>query len=51
MTGGYAAGGSRQTPTELRIKKDDKVLEIDFDDGVSFRIAPAEHVTEAMWWG
>ena len=41
MTGGYAAGGSRQTPTELRIKKDDKVLEIDFDDGVSFRI-PAE---------
>jgi len=33
--------GSRHTPTELRVKKDDKVLEVDFDDGASFRI-PAE---------
>lgn len=30
--------GSRHTPVELRIKKDDKVLEIDFDNGTSFRI-------------
>ncbi|MEP0338208.1 MAG: DUF971 domain-containing protein [Alphaproteobacteria bacterium] len=33
--------GSRHTPVELRIKKDDKVLEVDFDDGAKFRI-PAE---------
>lgn len=33
--------GSRHTPVELRVKKDDKVLEIDFDNGTSFRI-PAE---------
>jgi DUF971 family protein len=28
-------------PTELRLKKDEKVLEIDFDDGKQFRL-PAE---------
>lgn len=33
--------GSRHTPTEIRVRKEDKVLEIDFDDGASFRI-PAE---------
>ena len=33
--------GSRHTPTEVRIKKEEKVLEIDFDDGAHFSI-PAE---------
>ena len=28
-------------PTEIRIKKDEKVLEVDFNDGSSFRL-PAE---------
>ncbi len=34
-------GAPTPTPTELRVKKEEKVLEIDFDDGASFRI-PAE---------
>lgn len=30
--------GQSHTPTELRLNKDDKKLEIDFDDGKSFTI-------------
>jgi len=30
--------GSKHTPTEIRAKSDEKVLEIDFDDGKSFRL-------------
>ncbi len=33
--------GSRHQPTEIRLKRDEKVLEVDFDDGKSFRL-PAE---------
>lgn len=33
--------GSRHIPTELRVKKEEKRLEVDFDDGQSFSI-PAE---------
>lgn len=29
------------TPTEIRLKKEEKILEVDFDDGKSFRL-PAE---------
>jgi DUF971 family protein len=35
------AHGTRVKPTEIRLKRDDKVLEIDFEDGRSFRL-PAE---------
>ena len=38
MTGQY---GNRHHPLEIRVKRDEKVLEIDFDDGRSFRL-PAE---------
>jgi DUF971 family protein len=31
--------GSRAQPTEIRLKRDEKVLEVDFDDGKSFRLA------------
>ena len=33
--------GSKAVPTELRVLKDEKILEVDFDDGATFRI-PAE---------
>jgi len=33
--------GTQHTPTEIRIKRDEKVLEVDFEDGRSFRL-PAE---------
>lgn len=33
--------GSRSQPTEIRLKREEKVLEIDFDDGRSFSL-PAE---------
>jgi len=33
--------GTQHTPTEIRIKRDEKVLEVDFEDGSSFRL-PAE---------
>lgn len=33
--------GNRHRPTEIRLKRDEKILEIDFDDGRSFRL-PAE---------
>ncbi len=35
------AYGSRHRPAEIRLKRAEKVLEIDFDDGASFRL-PAE---------
>ena len=35
------AYGNRRHPVEIRLKHDEKVLEIDFDDGRSFRL-PAE---------
>ena len=39
-TGGL---GTRHWPVELRLKTADKILEIDFDDGKSFRL-PAEYL-------
>ncbi|MCP5367766.1 MAG: DUF971 domain-containing protein [Hyphomicrobiales bacterium] len=33
--------GSRHHPKEIRLKKDEKVLEVDFEDGKTFRL-PAE---------
>ena len=33
--------GSESWPSEIRLKKDEKILEIDFDDGLSFAL-PAE---------
>lgn len=33
--------GNRRHPVEIRLKREEKVLEIDFDDGRSFRL-PAE---------
>jgi DUF971 family protein len=36
-----ATYGSVHKPTEIRLKSEEKVLEIDFDDGTSFRL-PAE---------
>ena len=33
--------GNRHRPTEIRLKREEKALEIDFDDGRSFRL-PAE---------
>jgi len=33
--------GTQHTPTEIRLKRDEKVLEVDFEDGKSFRL-PAE---------
>jgi DUF971 family protein len=35
------AYGNRHRPREIRLKRDEKVLELDFDDGRSFRL-PAE---------
>ncbi|MFO1127451.1 MAG: DUF971 domain-containing protein [Rhodospirillales bacterium] len=39
--GGGPAYGNRHHPREIRLKREEKVLEIDFDDGASFRL-PAE---------
>lgn len=36
-----ASLGTRHRPLEIRLKRDEKVLEIDFDDGRRFRL-PAE---------
>ena len=36
-----APTGTRHTPREIRLKRADKVLEVDFEDGASFRL-PAE---------
>ncbi len=36
-------GGTRQWPVEIRLKTADKILEIDFDDGKTFRY-PAEYL-------
>ena len=33
--------GTRHRPTEIRLKREEKALEIDFEDGKSFRL-PAE---------
>jgi DUF971 family protein len=43
MTGppGSAPLGARHWPTEIRLRRADKVLEVDFDNGVTFRY-PAE---------
>ena len=38
MTDPYS---NRHTPTEIRVKREEKVLEVDFDDGSSFAL-PAE---------
>jgi len=35
--------GTRQWPVEIRLKTADKILEIDFDDGRTFRL-PAEYL-------
>jgi DUF971 family protein len=35
------APGTRVNPTEIRLKRDEKVLEIDYEDGQTFRL-PAE---------
>lgn len=35
--------GSRHRPTEIRLKRDEKVLEVDFEDGRSFCL-PAEYL-------
>lgn len=36
-------GGTRHWPVEIRLKKAEKALEIDYDDGKSFRL-PAEYL-------
>ncbi len=36
-------GGTEHWPTELRLKRNEKVLEISFDDGKRFRL-PAEYL-------
>ncbi|MBV8132544.1 MAG: DUF971 domain-containing protein, partial [Alphaproteobacteria bacterium] len=38
-----SAGGTTRWPLELRLKKEEKLLEIGFDDGVRFRL-PAEYL-------
>ena len=35
--------GSKHVPTEIRVHKEDKVLEVTFDNGESFRL-PAEYL-------
>jgi len=37
------ASGTQHRPTEIRLKKEEKVLEVDFEDGQSFRL-PAEYL-------
>ena len=41
MTSAAGAYGSTRWPTEVRLKKAEKLLEIDYDDGATFRF-PAE---------
>ncbi len=41
MSGGEAQYGTRYRPTEIRLKKAEKILEVDFDNGESFAL-PAE---------
>ncbi len=41
MSGGEAQYGTRYRPTEIRLKKAEKILEVDFDNGKSFAL-PAE---------
>jgi DUF971 family protein len=43
MSGEKQGLGTRHWPTEIRLKTADKALEIDFDDGRSFRY-PAEYL-------
>lgn len=31
--------GSRHRPTEIRLKQEEKILEVDFDDGQTFRLS------------
>jgi DUF971 family protein len=38
-----AAAGTKHWPVEIRLKKAEKALEIDFDDGRTFRL-PAEYL-------
>ena len=40
MSQGY---GNRHQPTEIRLKRETKTLEVDFDDGTSFAL-PAEYL-------
>lgn len=40
MSEGY---GNRRHPVEIRLKREEKVLEIDYDDGARFRL-PAEYL-------
>lgn len=40
MSQGY---GNRHQPTEIRLKRESKTLEVDFDDGTSFAL-PAEYL-------
>ena len=40
MSGGL---GNRHRPLEIRLKREEKVLEVDFDDGARFRL-PAEYL-------
>ncbi len=35
--------GTKHRPLEIRLKKEEKVLEVDFEDGCSFRL-PAEYL-------
>jgi len=35
--------GTTHKPTEIRLKKEEKILEVDFDDGKSF-VLPAEYL-------
>lgn len=35
--------GSKHTPTEIRLKREEKILEVDFDDGKTFSL-PAEYL-------
>lgn len=43
MSGQSQGLGTRHWPTEVRLKRADKALEVDFDDGRSFRY-PAEYL-------
>ena len=44
MTGGRIAElGTKHWPVEIRLKKAEKLLEVEFDDGTSFRY-PAEYL-------
>lgn len=43
MTGAGAGFGTKHWPVEIRLKKAEKLLEVEFDDGKSFRY-PAEYL-------